>query len=588
MRLFLALLAFTAFLPMQAGAIVATNSATITLFASAGHNYEQFEWDVGGFDDNEFRFTLGTALTNHTWTFKMARSVFTGQVAYVTIANADITINGAGTLATMSLGRASVPPDNIYQASLRAVDIATGLGTDVARGKIHTTESIYDDNDGSYIFPSAVDSSNYYLKAGDTLGGNMNGGKVAITNLASLILGNGTTGAGILQIDEDDDNGANNATFTVPALAADTDYTLPPDDGDSGERLQTDGSGVLTREATSAATFDAIGDAPAATTMAFGDTEIVALDRSSDGEVFLTIDLLDADLATDTTALKITALDNNDANYIPLHIQDDSAGGSPDDLLKLDYQGVLTLGDGTSAAGLTIGSAALVEAELEILDGLTATTAELETLTDASDADALHGHSGVWAEAGQKLSFVSTNTAATTVSIGNSSTMAADALVFSVTNAQNGVLFSIDEDGEFIMKRGITFLSSVYVNSYGMQATYGNIYSAGTAPAMTWQDYTADEADWTLSVDADDFIFTSNEVGEAMRIEGDTGYLGVGTTTPDEKFEVEWEGTGVDVEIGRGTTDTDITFIALRSPDGTKFYIEVNDAGAISASTTKP
>ena len=138
------------------------------------------------------------------------------------------------------------------------------------------------------------------------------------------------------------------------------------------------------------------------------------------------------------------------------------------------------------------------------------------------------------------------------------------------------------------MKRGITFLSSVYVNSYGMQATYGNIYSAGTAPAMTWQDYTADEADWTLSVDADDFIFTSNEVDEAMRIEGDTGYLGVGTTTPDEKFEVEWEGTGVDVEIGRGTTDTDITFIALRSPDGTKFYIEVNDAGAISASTTKP
>jgi hypothetical protein len=562
--------------------LITTNSANITV--GDGHDWDQFSWQWGGFDDQSAVFGLSMTITNHTWTFKLARQSMTGQVAFLSTTSVTI----ATTNATVSIDHTNIPPDAVYKASLRAVDNATGDGVDVARGEIVVTESIYDDADGTYIFPTAVVASDYYLKTGDTLGGNMNGGKVAITNLASLILGNGTTGAGILQIDEDDDNGANNATFTVPALAADTDYTLPPDDGDSGERLQTDGSGVLTWEATSATTFDAIGDAAAATTIAFGDTEIVALDSSSDGEVFLTIDLLDADLATDTTALKITSVDNNDANYIPLHIQDDSAGGSPDDLLKLDYQGVLTLGDGTSAAGLTIGSAALVEAELEILDGLTATTAEIETLTDESNADALHGHSGVWAEAGKKLSFVSTNTAGTTVSIGNSSTMAADALVFSVTNAQNGVLFSIDEDGEFIMKRGITFLSSVFLSVYGLQATLGNIFTSGTAPYVHWQDTTTDEADWTLSADADDFIFTSNEVGEAMRILGDTGYIGVGTATPDEKFEVEWAGTGVDVEIGRGTTDTDQTFITLRSPDGTKFYIEVNDAGAISASTTKP
>ena len=346
-----------------------------------------------------------------------------------------------------------------------------------------------------------------------------------------------------------------------------------------------DGAGITNVSA--APTFDQIGDSAAATTIAFGDTEIVALDSSSDGEVFLTIDLLDVDLATDTTALKITSVNNDDANYIPLHIQDDSAGGTPDDLLKLDYRGVLTLGDGVSAAGVTIGSAALVEAELEIIDGLTATTAEIETLTDESNADALHGHSGVWAESGQKLSYVSTNTASTTFSLGNSSTMDADALVFSVTNAQNGVLFSIDEDGDFVMKNGITFSSSVFLSVYGLQATYGNIYSASTVPAMTWQDYTTDEADWVLSAEADDFIFTSDEVGEAMRIEGDTGYIGIGTTTPDETFEIEWA-AAVDVEIGRGVTDTDQTFITLRSPDGTKYYIEVDDAGALSASVTKP
>ena len=65
----------------------------------------------------------------------------------------------------------------------------------------------------------------------------------------NLTIANGATSAGFLAINEDTDNGANNATFTVSALAADTDYTLPPDDGDAGEQLQTDGAGVLTWEA---------------------------------------------------------------------------------------------------------------------------------------------------------------------------------------------------------------------------------------------------------------------------------------------------------------------------------------------------
>jgi len=66
------------------------------------------------------------------------------------------------------------------------------------------------------------------------------------------------------------------------------------------------------------------------------------------------------------------------------------------------------------------------------------------------------------------------------------------------------------------------------------------------------------------------------------------GNVGIGTTSPDEKFEVEWIADGTDVEIGRGTTDIDVTFLTLRSPNGTKYYITVSDAGALSASTTKP
>lgn len=46
---------------------------------------------------------------------------------------------------------------------------------------------------------------------------------------------------------------------------------------------------------------------------------------------------------------------------------------------------------------------------------------------------------------------------------------------------------------------------------------------------------------------------------------------------------------GVDAEIGRGATDTDITYLALRNASGTKVYISPNAAGTgVDVSTTKP
>jgi uncharacterized protein with putative carbohydrate binding module len=70
-----------------------------------------------------------------------------------------------------------------------------------------------------------------------------------ITANANLYVGNAATSSGILRILEDTDAGSNYASFQVPSLAANTVYVLPADDGDSGEQLQTDGSGNLTWEA---------------------------------------------------------------------------------------------------------------------------------------------------------------------------------------------------------------------------------------------------------------------------------------------------------------------------------------------------
>ena len=47
--------------------------------------------------------------------------------------------------------------------------------------------------------------------------------------------------------------------------------------------------------------------------------------------------------------------------------------------------------------------------------------------------------------------------------------------------------------------------------------------------------------------------------------------------------------TNVDIELGRGVTDTDITYIAIRNANGDMCYIYPSDTGkGIKVSTTKP
>ena len=64
-----------------------------------------------------------------------------------------------------------------------------------------------------------------------------------------------------------------------------------------------------------------------------------------------------------------------------------------------------------------------------------------------------------------------------------------------------------------------------------------------------------------------DLYFETNE--KKLFIDKTTGNIGIETTKPDEKFEIEWINNR-DVEIGRGTTDLDITFISLRDSNGIK------------------
>lgn len=75
---------------------------------------------------------------------------------------------------------------------------------------------------------------------------------------ANLNVLNGATGSGVISIYEDSDDGSNFASLQVPALAANTVYILPPNDGDNTNVLQTNGSGTLTWVAASAGGGDPV------------------------------------------------------------------------------------------------------------------------------------------------------------------------------------------------------------------------------------------------------------------------------------------------------------------------------------------
>lgn len=58
----------------------------------------------------------------------------------------------------------------------------------------------------------------------------------------------------------------------------------------------------------------------------------------------------------------------------------------------------------------------------------------------------------------------------------------------------------------------------------------------------------------------------------------------------NEQSEIEWgDGPGTIGGFGRGATDPVTTFVGpVYSPDGTAWYLVVDDLGALTATSTKP
>src|SRR3990167_4186198 len=140
------------------------------------------------------------------------------------------------------------------------------------------------------------DHTQYALLAGRSAGQILTGGTAASDDLTlrptsdatkgdvivadqggNVIIGGGAT-ASELRLLEPSGSGTNYTAFKTQAQAANITYTLPPDDGDASEVLQTDGSGSLTWVAQTGGTsvqelvFTAAANTPPTASFATPDT----------------------------------------------------------------------------------------------------------------------------------------------------------------------------------------------------------------------------------------------------------------------------------------------------------------------------
>lgn len=138
-------------------------------------------------------------------------------------------------------------------------------------------------------------SANLFGRLTDETGGTgVAVGSISPAFTGAPTFGNGATSAGTVRILEDTDDGSNYTQFSVPALGADVNYTLPPNDGDSGQLLRTDGAGVLTWVTPGAGSGHTIrnegSDLTARTGLNFIGSAVTAADDAGGDESEITFD----------------------------------------------------------------------------------------------------------------------------------------------------------------------------------------------------------------------------------------------------------------------------------------------------------
>lgn len=214
--------------------------------------------------------TAGQVLTSQaggtsamTWTTPTTGTVTT--FAFTDGSGFDGTVSTATTTPTLSLTTTITNTKLMYSNSGALADItgASSDGTSVTFGSANLlatrpkfTTSVDDANGNEiFVFTATASAVNELTIANAATGANpkftASGGDANI-GMDLLMKGTGVinflasaSNAATLRLYEDSDDGTNYTSFKSPTLAANVDYTLPINDGDNLQFLQTNGSGVL-------------------------------------------------------------------------------------------------------------------------------------------------------------------------------------------------------------------------------------------------------------------------------------------------------------------------------------------------------
>lgn len=203
---------------------------------------------------------LGAAATS--WS-----DLYLASGAIIGFANGNAVITHSSGILTVSTGDL-----RITTAGTDSASVATVGGTQTLTNKTLTAPKIANagfvaDANGNelIIFTTTASAVNEITYANAATANNPSitaSGGDANVGLDINLKGTGTfnikgnaTQAAELRLYEDTDDGSNYASFKVPALAANTTYTLPSNDGDASQFLQTDGSGTLSWASAGSSSF---------------------------------------------------------------------------------------------------------------------------------------------------------------------------------------------------------------------------------------------------------------------------------------------------------------------------------------------
>ena len=388
------------------------------------------------------------------------------------------------------------------------------------------------------------------------------GNKVFEINDANFVsVGGNSSAPGEIRLYEDTDLGSHYVGFKAGNNTASVSYVLPLADGTSGQALTTDSSGTLSWSTISANT-----------------------PTSADGQSLGSVALEWSDLYLADGG---QVLFGNDQDITLTHNADTG----------LTLNGILV------TTGLTIGSAAITEAELEILDGANVTTAELNiidgntsaTSTTVADADRV-----VMNDNGTMVQVAVTDlaayfddeitampnlvtTAATTVGALNSGsitsgfgTINTGSSTITTTGAITGGSLVADDvtvDGKVITMTGST--SDTATLTAGTNGTLDIVTTDAGGAAANIQitaDGTAELAGTTVTLDSSGGITLDADGGTITFADGGSS---LGTITSSGYSGTAAVATTVTVTDNESTNENNvITFVAGADADGGNVGLE--------------